>query len=183
MADLVEAGKISAVGVSNFSAERMRRAHSALQKRGLSLASNQVQYSLWDRSIEENGVLKSAKELDITIIAWGPLASGLLTGKFHQNPDLLSKTPLARRFLLRRRVDKSRPLLQALSEIGKNHEATPAQVALNWLINFHGETVVAIPGASKVGHAEESAGAMQFRLSEEELERLDVASIKLQQEH
>jgi aryl-alcohol dehydrogenase-like predicted oxidoreductase len=183
MADLVEDGKIRAVGVSNFSAKQMQRAHAALQKRGLSLASNQVQYSLWDRSIEEDGILETAKELGITIIAWGPLASGLLTGKFHQDPDLLSKTPFARRFLLRRRVEKSRPLVQVLSEIGANHEATPAQVALNWLIHFHGETVVPIPGASKVEHAEESAEAMQFRLNGEELERLDVASIKSQQEH
>ena len=93
MADLVEAGKIRTVGVSNFSAERMRRAHAALQKRGLSLASNQVEYSLWKRSIESNGILETAKELDITIIAWGPLASGLLSGKFHQDPDLFSSSP------------------------------------------------------------------------------------------
>ena len=176
MADLVEAGKIRAVGVSNFSAERMRRSHAALQKRGLSLASNQVQYSLWDRSIEHNGILESAKELGITIIAWGPLASGLLTGKFHQDPDMLSQTPLGRRTLLRTRIEKSRPLVNVLFEIGEKYDVTPAQVALNWLINFHDETVVAIPGASKVEHAEESAGAIQFTLSEEELERLDVVS-------
>ena len=77
MADLVEAGKIRTVGVSNFSAERMRRAHAALQKRGLPLASNQVEYSLWKRSIETNGILETAKELGISIIAWGPLASGI----------------------------------------------------------------------------------------------------------
>ena len=176
MADLVKSGKIRAIGVSNFGAERMRRAHAALQKRGLSLASNQVQYSLWDRSIEHNGILESSKELGITIIAWGPLASGLLTGKFHQDPDMLSQTPLGRRTILRSRIEKSRPLVNMLVEIGEKYEATPAQVALNWLINFHGETVVAIPGASKVKHAEESAGAMHFKLSEEELTRLDVVT-------
>lgn len=180
MADLVDAGKIRTVGVSNFSAERMRRAHAALQKRGLSLASNQVEYSLWDRSIENNGILESAKELGITIIAWGPLASGLLTGKFHQNPDMLSQTPLGRRTILRSKIEKSRPLVNMLVEIGEKNETTPAQVALNWLINFHGESVVAIPGASKVKHAEESAGAMQFKLSDVEMERLDIVSQELQ---
>jgi aryl-alcohol dehydrogenase-like predicted oxidoreductase len=179
MADLVEAGKIHTVGVSNFSAERMRRAHAALQKRGLPLASNQVEYSLWKRSIESNGILETAKELGITIIAWGPLASGLLSGKFHQDPDLLAQAPLGRRNMLNRKIDKSRPLVEGLTEIGEIYEASPSQVALNWLIHFHGDTVVAIPGASKVKHAQESAGAMQFRLTKEEMDRLDVISREL----
>jgi len=180
MADLVEAGKIRSVGVSNFSAERMRRAHAALQKRGLSLAYNQVEYSLLKRSIETNGILETAKELGITIIAWGPLASGLLSGKFHQDPDLLAQTPLGRRNLLRRRIDKSRPLVDALIEIGVKYDASPSQVALNWLIHSHGDTVVAIPGASKVKHAQESAGAMQFKLTDEEMHHLDEISRQLQ---
>ena len=180
MADLVEEGKIRAVGVSNYSAERMRRAHAALQKRGLSLASNQVEYSLWKRSIETDGILQSAKELGITIIAWGPLASGLLTGKFHHNPDVLAQTPIGRRNILKRNLEKSRPLVDALTEIGENYDASPSQVALNWLINFHDETVVAIPGASKVKHAQEGADTMQFKLSKEEMERLDTISQDLQ---
>jgi aryl-alcohol dehydrogenase-like predicted oxidoreductase len=179
MADLVEAGKIRTVGVSNFSAERMRRAHAALQKRGLPLASNQVEYSLWKRSIETNGILETAKELGITIIAWGPLASGLLSGKFHQDPDLLAQAPLGRRNVLRRRIEKSRPLVDALTEIGENYDASPSQVALNWLIHSHGDTVVAIPGASKVKHAQESAGAMQFTLSDADMQRLDKISRQL----
>jgi aryl-alcohol dehydrogenase-like predicted oxidoreductase len=67
-------------------------------------------------------------------------------------------------------------LIQALDEIAVKHEATPAQVALNWLINFNGETVVAIPGASKVHQAEESAGSMKFRLSDADMARLDELS-------
>ncbi len=180
MADLVEAGKIRTVGVSNFSAERMRRAHTALQKRGLPLASNQVEYSLWKRSIESNGILETAKELGISIIAWGPLASGLLSGKFHHDPDLLAQAPLGRRNILSRKIEKSRPLVEALAEIGLIYDASPSQVALNWLIHSHGDTVVAIPGASKVKHAHESAGAMQFRLTPEEMERLDAISQRLQ---
>lgn len=176
MADLVEAGKIRSVGVSNFNAEHMRRAHAALAKRGLPLAINQVQYSLVDRGIEKNGVLDAAKELGVTIVAWGPLGSGILTGKFHENPDLLDQTPIGRRSMLRRRIEDSRPLVKALGEIAARYGATPAQVALNWLVHFQGETVVAIPGASKMHHAQESAGAMTFGLSEEEMAQLDELS-------
>ena len=176
MADLVEGGKIRSVGVSNFNAEQMRRAHTALQKRGLPLAANQMQYSLLHRKIETNGVLAAAQELGITITAWSPLASGLLTGKFHQDPEILSKTPFGRRMRLRREIERSRPLILALEEIAINHDATPAQIALNWLIHFQGEAVVAIPGASKVKQAEENAGVMNFKLTNEEMTRLDELS-------
>ena len=154
----------------------MRRAHAALQKRGLMLAANQVQYSLLHRKIETNGVLAAAKELGITITAWSPLASGLLTGKFHKDPEILNQTPFGRRMRLRPGIERSRPLIQALDEIAAKHDATPAQVALNWVIDFHGETVVAIPGASKVHQAEESAGSMKFRLSNADKARLDELS-------
>jgi aryl-alcohol dehydrogenase-like predicted oxidoreductase len=180
MADLVEGGKIRSVGVSNFNAEQMRRAHTALQKRGLPLAANQMQYSLLHRKIETNGVLAAAKELGITITAWSPLASGLLTGKFHKDPEILNKTPLGRRMRLRREIERSRPLIQVLEEVAINHDATPAQIALNWLIHFQGETVVAIPGASKAKQAEDNAGVMNFKLTSEEMARLDELSRMLQ---
>ena len=173
MADLVKAGKIRSVGVSNFNLEGMQRAQAALEKRGLPLAVNQVQYSLLNRKIETNGVLDAARETGITIVAWSPLASGLLSGKFHKNPEPLDQTPYFRRLMLRRRLERSRPTVNLLEEIAARYEVTPGQVALNWLINFQGETVVAIPGASKVQQAEENAGAMKFRLSDEELTRLD----------
>ncbi len=173
MADLVEAEKIRAIGVSNFSAERMRRAHDSLGKRGLMLASNQVRYNLVDRRIESNGILESAKELGITIICWGPLASGLLTGKYHQDPNLLRSTPFARRMMIRRSLEESREIISALEEMAVKHQATPAQVALSWLVNFQGETVVAIPGASKPRQAKEAAEAMQLTLTEEEMATLD----------
>lgn len=176
MADLVAAGKIRAVGVSNFNAERMRRAHQQLQKRGLPLAANQVLYSLLDRSIEANGILDTAKELGVTIIAYTPLASGLLAGKYHKNPELLQKKPFYWRGRLQRGLEKSRPLVQALEEIGARYNATPAQVALNWVIYIHGEIIVTIPGATKVHQAQESAGAQRFRLAEDEIARLDELS-------
>jgi len=176
MADLVEAGKIRSVGVSNFNPARMRRAYQELKKRGLPLAVNQVQFNLLDRSIETNGILDTAKELGVTIIAYTPLASGLLTGKYHKNPELLQKKGFFWRSRLQRGLEKSRPLVQAMEEIGARYNATPAQVALNWVIHFHGETIVTIPGATKVRQAEESAGALKFKLTADELARLDVLS-------
>jgi aryl-alcohol dehydrogenase-like predicted oxidoreductase len=179
MADLVEAGKIRSVGVSNFNPARMRRAHAALAKRGLPLAVNQVQYSLLRREIETNGVLETAKELGMTITAYTPLARGLLSGKYHKNPELLSRMSGWRKASMQRNLERSRPLINAMDEMAAKYEATIAQVALNWLINFNGESVVTIPGATKVRQAEESAGAMKFQLSKDEMARLDEVSRKL----
>ena len=176
MADLVEAGKIRSVGVSNFNEERMRRAHAALERRGLPLAANQVHYSLLHREIETNGVLDAAKELGITIIAYQPLASGLLTGKYHREPERLRQAGFARRMMLGRGLARAGAVVAALEEVAARHDATPAQVALNWLVTFQGERVVAIPGASKVRHAAENAAALGFRLSQEEMSRLDEVS-------
>jgi aryl-alcohol dehydrogenase-like predicted oxidoreductase len=179
MADLVEAGKIRSVGVSNFNPARMRRAHAALAKRGIPLAVNQMPYSLLSRAIETNGVLETAKELGVTITAYTPLARGLLSGKYHKNPELLSQMSGWRKASMRRNLERSRPLINAMDEIAVKYEATIAQVALNWLINFNGEIVVTIPGATKVRQAEESAGAMKFRLSDDEMARLDEVSRRL----
>ena len=176
MADLVEAGKIRSVGVSNFSAAYMRRAHAALQKRGLPLATNQMRYSLLDRSIETNGVLAAARDLGVTITAYTPLGSGLLTGKYHQNPELLKSKSFIWRRRMQRQLEDSRPLVAALEEIGKKYQATAAQVALNWVIWANGEMVVTIPGATKPKQAVDNAGAMGFRLSEAEMVRLDELS-------
>ncbi|MGA2489514.1 MAG: aldo/keto reductase [Anaerolineales bacterium] len=179
MADLVEAGKIRSVGVSNFNPRRMRRAHAALAKRGLPLAVNQVKYSLLHRDIETNGVLETARELGVTITAYTPLARGLLSGKYHKNPELLSHMSGWRKASMQRNLERCRPLIQTMDEIAGKYEATIAQVALNWLIHFNGEIVVTIPGATKARQAEESAGAMKFRLSDKELTRLDEVSGKL----
>jgi aryl-alcohol dehydrogenase-like predicted oxidoreductase len=164
------------VGVSNFNPEQMRLAHRALQKHGLPLAVNQVEYSLMERSIETNGVLDTARELGVTIIAYTPLASGLLTGKYHKNPELLKKKMFYWRGRLRSGIEKSRALVAALEEIGTRYNATPAQVALNWVINSQGDIVVTIPGVTRASQAEESAGAMRFRLSGDDLAQLDELS-------
>jgi aryl-alcohol dehydrogenase-like predicted oxidoreductase len=179
MAGLVEAGKIRSVGVSNFNPGQMRRAHAELKKRGLPLAVNQVQYSLLDRSIERNGILDTARELGVTIIAYTPLGSGLLTGKYHRDPELLKKKNLFWRSRMSGNIEKTRPLVAALEEIAAGYNATAAQVALNWVINNQGESVVTIPGATRVSQAAESAAAMKFTLTADEMARLDELSRNL----
>lgn len=175
MADLVEAGKIKSVGISNFNEALMRRAYAELQKRGLPLAVNQMHYSLLHRDIEINGVLQAAKELGVTIVAYTPLARGLLSGKYHRNPELLK----GKRRINANDLERTRQLIDAMQAMANHHKVTVAQVALNWTINFNGETVVAIPGATKVSQAAESAGAMKFRLTDAEMAELDELSRKL----
>ena len=148
-------------------------------KRALPLAVNQVQYSLLRREIETNGVLETAKELGVTITAYTPLARGLLSGKYHKDPDLLNRMSGVRKAMMRRNLERTRPLINDMDELAAKYGVTIAQVALNWVINFNGETVVTIPGATKVRQAEEAAGAMKFQLTRDEMARLDVVSGKL----
>ena len=176
MADLVEAGKIKSVGVSNFNPEQMRRAHAALQRRGLPLAVNQVPYSLLDRRIETNGVLDTARELGVTIIAYTPLASGLLTAKYHRHPELLNKKMFYWHVRLEAGVEKSRSLVIGLEKIGAHYDATAAQVALNWVIHARGELIATIPGVTNATQAAENAAAMKFKLSDSEIRELDELS-------
>ncbi len=179
MADLVAARRIRSVGVSNFSARRMRLAHRALAERGIPLVSNQVRYSLLDRRIERNGVLDAARELGITIIAYSPLAQGILTGKFHRDPELIRRRSGPRKWMpafRRKGLERSRPLVAAVQAVATAHAATPAQVALAWVVQAQGETVVTIPGATSVEQAEENARALSLRLTDAEMARLDSAS-------
>ena len=176
MAKLVDAGTIRAVGVSNFSASKMIKAHEALSERGLPLAANQMHFSLVKRNIETNGVLDAAKELGITIIAYTPLGMGSLTGHLHRKPELLKPMPRLRRWRVGRQLKKTKPLIDALEAIASEHEATVAQIVLNWTVNYHGETVVTIPGSSKTYQAEQNAGAMRISLTNEQLETISTLS-------
>jgi len=175
MADLVEAGQIRAVGVGNFSSDQMSRAQAALEKRGLGLASNQVQYNLLNRKIETNGVLETARELGISLIAWAPLASGILTGKFHKNPEILARMPAVRRIRLEKQIEASQGVIDVLDEIASKYGSEPAEVALSWLIG-RGQDIVAIPGASRVGHVLEGIGAMSLLLSTDDIGQLNEVS-------
>jgi aryl-alcohol dehydrogenase-like predicted oxidoreductase len=137
-----------------------------------------MRYSLLDRRIERNGVLAAAKELGITVIAYSPLAQGILSGKFHDDPALVASSGV-RRYTKEFRaggLEKSKPLIEELKSIAKAHGATPSQVALAWTVQFHGETVVAIPGATKERHVADNVGAMQLDLSQSELGKLDELS-------
>jgi aryl-alcohol dehydrogenase-like predicted oxidoreductase len=129
--------------------------------------------------VEENGVLETARELGVTLIAYSPLAQGLLTGKFHERPERLRSLRGARRRLplfRRRGLERSAPVIGELCRIAETRGVTAGQVALRWLVQIHGEAVVVIPGATKIRHAEQNAGALGFELSTEELDRLDRVS-------
>jgi len=176
MADLVKQGKIRYVGVSNFSARQMRQAHAALAKHGLPLASNQVRYNLMDRNPDTNGVIEAAKELNVSIIAYSPVAQGLLSGKFHDNPELIKNLHFIRRIRMGQQIEKSRKLINKLKSIAAAHNCGPTEVALNWLVNYHGELVVAIPGATKVDHVRKNVGALTLKLTPQEMTELDTES-------
>ena len=179
MAKLLRAGKVRAIGVSNFSARQMERAHAVLASEGIVLASNQVRFNLLDRSIERNGLMATAKKLGVTIIAWSPLAQGVLTGRFHDEPSLLQKLAPMRRMMGRlgpTGLARSRPLIDELRLIARAHGVSVAQAALAWTVSFHGDAVAAIPGATKAAQAEQSAAAMAVRLSDKERARIDEVS-------
>ncbi|MCX6280832.1 MAG: aldo/keto reductase [Bacteroidetes bacterium] len=178
MAELLNQKKIKYIGVSNFSAEKMKSAWEVLDKKGIPLASNQVPYSLLNRKIETNGTLAMAKQLGVSIIAYSPLAQGLVTGKFHDNPELLKNIGLRKHTSLFKPagLEKSRPLIMLVKELAAKYNVSTSQVALNWIINYHGNTVVAIPGATKEYHVKENTGAMSFRLSDEDMLKLDKES-------
>ncbi|MGB7293383.1 MAG: aldo/keto reductase [Thermodesulfobacteriota bacterium] len=179
MARLVQDGKIRYIGVSNFSASQMTRAHRELLKHGLGLVSNQVNYSLLNRRIETNGILDAARDLNITIIAHTPLARGLLTGKFHDDPDLIKRREGLRKYqsaFKRRGLEKSYPVISVLRGLAGKYRVSMSQIALNWLINSNGNRVVAIPGATSGEQAISNADSMRFVLSEQDLDYLDEAS-------
>ena len=186
MAKLIETKKIRYVGLSNYSARSMRQAFDELSKFGTVLASNQVEFNLLNRSIETNGVLQTAKELGTSIIAYSPLAQGLLTGKYHEQPDLIRNVRSFRRIYTsfnRRKIEQCRPIINLLTEIATKYGVTRSQVAINWVLTVHGDMIVTIPGASNPNQACENLGAMQFRLSEQDIEKLDRISKEYKASH
>ncbi len=171
MVECIKRGWTRTVGVSNFGEKRMIRAYSTLAQHGIPLASNQVHYSLINREVEKNGTLARCKELGIRLIAYSPLEKGLLTGKYtlenpppgirggSQSTDLLKKLP---------------PVIKLLTEIGQNHGGKSAsQVSLNWLIC---KGTLPIPGAKNAKQAEQNAGGAGWKLTEEEVAKLDEAT-------
>jgi aryl-alcohol dehydrogenase-like predicted oxidoreductase len=171
LADAVEAGLTRAVGVSNFNPSQTVRAHAALARRGVPLASNQVEYSLLNRKPETSGLMKVCRELGVTIIAYSPIAKGTLSGKYTADniPSGLRRRMYNRDYLI-----KVQPVIDLLREIGQAHgDKTPAQVALNWLMC---KGAVPIPGAKNLPQAQENFGAVGWKLTDEEVARLDEVS-------
>jgi aryl-alcohol dehydrogenase-like predicted oxidoreductase len=172
MRSLQRAGLVGEVGVSNYSLERWRAAEESLRSRVL---CNQVQYSLVDRR-PERGVLPFAEAHGHVIIAFSPLAQGMLSGKYHGSDlpanSVRSTSPLFQPENLERTSD----LIATLREIADAHAATPAQIALAWVI--HHPAVAAIPGASSVEQLESNVAAADIELSDDEYRALDKASAR-----
>lgn len=181
MARLADTRTIGAVGVSNFSAKQMEHAYNVLGERDLTLATNQVRLNLLHRTVETDGILETARRLGVTLIAYSPLAGGMLTGKFHADRSLVASLPRLRRLygFNDDRLTRTTPLIDTLRGIAHAHDVTPTQVALAWLITAYGDTVVAIPGASKPHHAREAAGSMEVRLTDNQMARLGEMSSSL----
>jgi aryl-alcohol dehydrogenase-like predicted oxidoreductase len=167
LAEAIEEGLTERVGVSNYGPHNVRRMHRALARRGIELASNQVEYSLLRRRVERNGVLTTCRELGVQVIAYSPLAMGLLGGRY----STAHPPPTMRRLRAGRRLRRATQVVPTLREIGAAHgDRTPAQVALNWLI-YHG--AVPIPGAKSEQQVRANAGALGWQLTADEIARLD----------
>jgi aryl-alcohol dehydrogenase-like predicted oxidoreductase len=173
MADALAAahaeGLIRAVGVSNYSVRETRAIDAALRKRGLRLASNQIEFSLLRTMPEKVGLLECCRELDVVPLAYSPIGQGRLTGKYTAaNPPPKTRTfsnyPMAS-------VDR---IVEILRRIGEAHGGrTPSQVALAWII---AKGAVPIPGAKSRRQAEENAGALGWRMDDAEVAALDAAA-------
>jgi aryl-alcohol dehydrogenase-like predicted oxidoreductase len=170
MAEAVNEGLTRTVGVSNFNQTQMLRAYSALARKNVPLATNQLTYSLLDRGIEKDGLLARCNELGVRVIAYSPLEKGLLTGKYSpENPP-----PGIRGQRYASLLPKIGPLLKLMTEIGQEHGGkSKTQVALNWCIC---KGTMPIPGAKNAAQAEENAGALGWKLTEGEVAKLDQAS-------
>ncbi|OKH60066.1 2,5-didehydrogluconate reductase [Scytonema sp. HK-05] len=175
LADEVKRGRIEAVGVSNYSAQQMREAHQILAARGVPLAVNQVRYSLLTRQIETHGILQTARELGVTILAYSPLAQGLLTGKY--TADSVNTPKDGRRIdpkFSKEGLQKLEPVISLLRQLGDKHDRTPAQVALRWLIDQG--NVIPIAGAKTAEQVKQNAGALGWKLSDDEIKQLEEVS-------
>jgi aryl-alcohol dehydrogenase-like predicted oxidoreductase len=170
LAECVKSGLTRTAGVSNFGQSQMLAAYSSLARHNIPLASNQVHYSLLNRTVEKNGILARCKELGIRLVAYSPIEKGLLSGKYGVD----SPPPGARGRNYTNLLPKIAPLLKLMTEIGQDHGGkSNSQVALNWVIC---KGALPIPGAKNAEQAQENAGALGWRLTDEESARLDETS-------
>jgi aryl-alcohol dehydrogenase-like predicted oxidoreductase len=168
LAELVQAGKVRYIGLSEVDAPTLRRAAAVAP-----IAALQSEYSLFTRDVETNGVLHAARELGIALVAYAPLGRGMLTGAVRSTGELAPDD-------LRRRVPRFDPgnlernltLVDGLSAIARDAGCTPAQLALAWLL-AQGDDVVALPGCERVEHVEENVAAAAVALDAALLARID----------
>jgi len=168
MARLVEEGKVRALGLSEASAETLRRAHAVHP-----ITALQTEYSLFSREIEEE-ILPTCVELGVSLVAYSPLGRGLLTGSYTeawQPPDGDFRKVAQPRFE-GGNLAANVALVEVVKEVARRRGATPAQVALAWVLG-RGEHVVAIPGTTESAHLDENLGALQVELTDEDLAALD----------
>jgi aryl-alcohol dehydrogenase-like predicted oxidoreductase len=171
MAELVAAGKVRELGLSEAGAATIRRAHAVYP-----LAAVQCEWSLWTRDLEEDGVLSTCRELGVTPVAASPLGRGFLTGRFTAAADF---EPQDFRRVTQPRfaegnLERNLPLVGRLQALARRRGVTAAQLALAW-VHHRGEEVVAIPGTKRRKYLEENVLAADLVLSESELDDLSAA--------
>jgi aryl-alcohol dehydrogenase-like predicted oxidoreductase len=172
MRALQRVGLVGEVGVSNYSLARWRAAEQALGSRVL---TNQVRYSLVDRS-PEHELLPYAASHGRLVIAYSPLAQGLLSGRYRRDSRPANRVRAGNPLFLPENLERAGELIGVLREVAGAHSATPAQVALAWVI--HHPSVVAIPGASSVEQVESNAAAAEITLTDDQYQALQDASAR-----
>jgi len=168
MAELVAAGKVRFLGMSEAAPDTLRRAAAVHP-----ITALQTEYSLWTRDPEDNGVLATCRELGVGFVAYSPLGRGFLTGAF-TSPDDLEKGDFRRHHprFQGENFQRNLDLVDKVREIAAEKGCTSGQLAIAWLLS-RGEDVVPIPGTKRTRYLEENLGALDVRLSEEDLRRID----------
>jgi aryl-alcohol dehydrogenase-like predicted oxidoreductase len=173
LAELVAAGKIRQIGLSEASVATIRRAVKVH-----AIAAVQSEYSLFSRDIEDSGVVAALREFGITLVAYSPLGRGFLSGKIRSLEQLEAGD--FRRFsprFARGNFEKNLALVDRVGEIAAEDGATPAQVALAWVL-AQGDAIVPIPGTSRVARLEENVAAASLKLSAGQMRRIEEAAPK-----
>lgn len=167
LGELVAEGKILNIGLSEAAPETIRRAHAVHP-----IAALQTEYSLWSREPEAE-ILPTVRELGIGFVAYSPLGRGFLAGRFESRDDIESGDfrSVNPRFS-EQNFDNNKPLLEKVEEIASEKDATPAQLALAWVL-AQGDDVVPIPGTKRRTYLEQNAGAAELTLTSEDLARID----------
>ncbi len=169
MAELVEAGKVRSLGLSEASPRTIRRAHAVHP-----IAALQTEYSLWSRDPEDE-ILSTVRELGIGFVAYSPLGRGFLSGRFGSIEDLEQED--FRRFHPRfqgEHFDRNLELVATLQDMAVGWDITPAQLALAWVL-AQGDDIIPIPGTKRVAYLEENVAAADIVLSEDQLARIEAA--------